>query len=139
MVHRFLLHLDMPRDAGKPRAIRKSRIQQQSQPMNHSNPDPRPNHHEDHYSLKKLPKLVSFSYAAPGARRVTLIGDFNDWQPDAFPMKRQPDGSWTLQIPLNHGSHHYQFLVDGKPVLDPAAMGIARDESDQKVSRVEVL
>jgi len=35
-------------------------------------------------------------------------------------MKRQPDGAWLLQVQLNHGHHHYRFLVDGKTVLDPA-------------------
>jgi 1,4-alpha-glucan branching enzyme len=107
--------------------------------MNHSNPDPRLNHHEEPYSTKKLPLMVNFTYAAPAARRVTLVGDFNDWQPDAFPMKRHPDGTWSFQVPLNHGAHHYQFLVDGKPTLDPKAMGVARNESDEKVSLVEVL
>jgi 1,4-alpha-glucan branching enzyme len=111
--------------------------------MNYSNPAPHPNNnhhnHEDHYSAKKLPQMVSFVCAAPAARRVTLVGDFNDWHPESFPMKRHTDGNWLLQIPLNHGAHHYQFLVDGKPVLDPKALGVARDESDQKVSLVQVV
>jgi 1,4-alpha-glucan branching enzyme len=109
--------------------------------MNHSSPAPRPNDpfNLEHYSAKKLAKMVNFTCAAPAARRVTLVGDFNDWQPEAFPMKRHPDGNWLLQIPLNHGAHHYQFLVDGKPVLDPVAQRVARNESDQKVSLVEVL
>jgi len=34
-------------------------------------------------------------------------------------MRRQPDGGWVLQVPLHHGHHLYQFLVDGTPVLDP--------------------
>ena len=112
--------------------------------MNHSNPAPHQNNnhhnnHEDHYSAKKLPQMVSFICAAPAARRVTLVGDFNDWHPESFPMKRHTDGTWLLQIPLNHGAHHYQFLVDGKPVLDPHALGVARNESDQKVSLVQVI
>jgi 1,4-alpha-glucan branching enzyme len=109
--------------------------------MNQPNPAPR-NHshlHPEHYSAKLLPKLINFVCVAPLARRVTLVGDFNDWQPEAFPMKRQPDGNWALQIALGYGAHHYQFLVDGKPVLDPTAQGVARNESDEKVSLVEVV
>ncbi len=49
-------------------------------------------------------------------------------------MKRQPDGAWLIQVLLNHGHHHYQFLVDGKPTLDPAAYGIARNLFGEKVS-----
>jgi 1,4-alpha-glucan branching enzyme len=109
--------------------------------MNHSNPAPHSHGHPhpEHYSAKLLPKPVNFVCVAPLARRVTLVGDFNDWQPDAFPMKRQPDGNWHLQIPLGYGAHHYQFLVDGKPVLDPTAQRVARNESDEKVSLVEVV
>ncbi len=113
--------------------------------MNHSNPDSHANHnhhnhnHEDHYSAKKLPQMISFVCAAPAARQVTLVGDFNDWHPESFPMKRHTDGTWLLQIPLGRGDHHYQFLVDGKPVLDPKALGVARDESDQKVSLLQVI
>jgi len=53
-------------------------------------------------------------------------------------MKRQPDGGWHLQIPLNHGHHHYLFLVDGKPMLDPRAQGVARNEQNEKVSLLAV-
>jgi hypothetical protein len=53
-------------------------------------------------------------------------------------MKQRPDGAWYLQTPLSHGHHHYQFLVDGKPVLDPRAQGVARNEKGEKVSLVSV-
>jgi 1,4-alpha-glucan branching enzyme len=51
-------------------------------------------------------------------------------------MKRQADGCWHVQLPLRAGYHHYQFLVDGKPMLDPQARGVARDEQDEKVSLI---
>jgi 1,4-alpha-glucan branching enzyme len=69
---------------------------------------------------------------------VTLAGDFNDWDPGALPLKRQPDGTWTGQVTLGHGHHHYHFLIDGKPALDPRAQGVARNEQNQKVSLVAV-
>ena len=53
-------------------------------------------------------------------------------------MQRQADGSWHLQVPLYHGHHHYHFLVDGKPALDPRAMGIARNEKNERVSLIAV-
>src|SRR5579862_3372865 len=92
----------------------------------------------DRYSAKKMAKPVNFVCTATAAHSVSLIGDFNDWDPNAHPLKRQPDGAWTVQIPLNHGHHHYQFLVDGKPTLDPRAQGIARNEKNEKVSLVAV-
>jgi 1,4-alpha-glucan branching enzyme len=85
-----------------------------------------------------MAKPVNFICQAPDAKAVTLVGDFNDWDPAAYPMKRQPDGAWLIQIPLNHGHHHYQFLIDGKATLDPRAQGIARNEQNEKVSLISV-
>ena len=92
----------------------------------------------DRYSARKMTKPVNFICAAPEAKQVFLLGDFNNWNPTAHPMNRQPDGAWLLQVPLNHGHHHYRFLVDGKPVLDPRAQGIARDQKGEKVSLIAV-
>jgi 1,4-alpha-glucan branching enzyme len=106
--------------------------------MHHSNShSPQRNGHE-RYSAKKMQKPINFICIAPSAQKVALVGDFNDWDPTAFPMKRQIDGNWLIQIPLHHGHHHYQFLVDGKPMLDPKAQGIARNEKDEKVSLIAV-
>jgi len=92
----------------------------------------------DRYSAKRMSKPVNFICVAPEAKEVHLLGDFNNWNPTAHPMKRQPDGGWLLQVPLHHGHHHYRFLVDGKPVLDPRAQGIARDQKGEKVSLIAV-
>ncbi|HEY6166596.1 MAG TPA: isoamylase early set domain-containing protein [Verrucomicrobiae bacterium] len=98
----------------------------------------RPPHSPNHYSPRKTVKPVSFIYLAPDAQRVSVMGDFNDWDPDAFPMKRHVDGSWQAQVPLPHGAHHYLFVIDGHPVLDPRAQGNARNEQGGKVSMVLV-
>ena len=90
------------------------------------------------YSAKRMAKPVNFICAAPGAKAVFLVGDFNDWHPASHPMKRQPDGAWLLQVHLPHGHHHYRYLVDGKPTLDPRAQGVARDHQGHKVSLIAV-
>ena len=88
------------------------------------------------YSAKNSIKAVNFFCAAPHAKTVELAGDFNLWQ--AFPMQRSYDGWWVAQLQLCHGHNHYRFLVDGKPMLDPQATGIARDEHNEKVSLIAV-
>jgi 1,4-alpha-glucan branching enzyme len=93
---------------------------------------------KDRYSAKNMAKPVNFFCAAPEAKHVSLVGDFNDWEPDSHPMAQQADGSWHLVVSLNHGHHHYQFLVDGKPTLDPRANGIARNEKNERVSLLAV-
>ncbi len=90
------------------------------------------------YSAKNIIKPVPFIYLAPEAREVFVTGDFNDWDFAAHPMQRMPDGAWRAEIPLNHGHHHYLFVVDGKLTLDPRAQGIARNDRDEKVSLVAV-
>ena len=100
--------------------------------------DVRPFFAPDRYSARKMVKPVNFICVAPEARRVCLIGDFNGWNRESHPMKRQPDGSWLVQIPLHHGHHHYVFLVDGKAVLDPRAQGIARNPQGERVSLMAV-
>jgi len=93
---------------------------------------------KDRYSARRMAKPINFVCVAPGAKQVSLIGGFNEWQPEAHPMKRQPDGAWMVQVPLNHGHHHYVFWVDGKRVLDPRANGIARNEKNERVSLVAI-
>ncbi len=77
----------------------------------------------------RLPEhsVAFFLCSAPQAKSVSLIGDFNDWQPAARPRQRMPDGCWTTRLELRHGSHRYLFLVDGQPVLDPRAHGLVRE------------
>jgi 1,4-alpha-glucan branching enzyme len=93
--------------------------------------------HEKPYSAKKVIKPVPFMYIGE-AESVYVIGDFNDWDPTAHPMKHHVDGAWRVNIPIPHGHHHYMFLVDGKAILDPRSHGIARNERNEKVSLLAV-
>ena len=86
------------------------------------------------YNAQRNLHHANFFCQAPAAKQVTLVGDFNGWDPNAIPMTRQPDGRWTASVELSHGDHQYFFLVDGKRVLDPSATGTARDEHNQPVS-----
>ena len=110
----------------------------QMQTLHTMRSSPSHNSHPNRYSARNMAKPVNFFYAAPEAQSVALVGDFNDWRPHVHPMQQQADGSWHLQIPLHHGHHHYSFLVDGKPMLDPRAMGIARNEKNERVSLIAV-
>jgi len=90
------------------------------------------------YSARTTTKPVNFYCAAPSAQSVYLMGDFNGWNPASHPMRRRDDGCWFIEVQLPHGHHRYQFLVDGKPVLDPQGTGLARDERNERVSLVAV-
>jgi 1,4-alpha-glucan branching enzyme len=90
------------------------------------------------YSAKKMLKPVNFVCLAPDAISVSLVGDFNEWDMQAHPMRRQPDGAWLLQVPLHHGHHQYRFVVDGEPQLDPHASGVTRNHAGERVSLLAV-
>ena len=81
---------------------------------------------------------VNFICAAPQAQSVSLVGDFNGWNPASHPMSRAPDGGWLLLVELAHGHHRYAFLVDGSLTLDPRAQGITRNDKGERVSLVPV-
>ena len=82
--------------------------------------------------------LVDFFCRAPQAQSVALVGDFNGWAPTAHPMTRMPDGGWVIRLELPHGHHQYLFLVDGKPTLDPNAMGKVHNERNETVSLIAI-
>lgn len=89
------------------------------------------------YSAKNMSKPVNFVCRAPAAKNVVLAGDFNNWNRESHPMARQPDGAWAIQVSLHHGHHRYHFVVDGQPVLDPRAQGVA-ETGGRKVSLMAV-
>jgi hypothetical protein len=64
---------------------------------------------------------VRFVYVAPGAAKVSVVGDFNQWNASAMPLRRLSDGTWIVDVPLSPGVYAYAFLVDGKIEVDPVA------------------
>jgi hypothetical protein len=53
------------------------------------------------------------------AKTIYLAGDFNDWNPSSFAMKKQGD-EWVFSVHLSTGKHRYKFIVDGKWIIDPS-------------------
>jgi hypothetical protein len=72
---------------------------------------------------------VRFSLVAPSAVRVTLVGDFNGWNPAGLPMRRSQNGdAWEVEVGLAPGRYTYAFVVDGHIARDPAAAETAHDD-----------
>jgi 1,4-alpha-glucan branching enzyme len=52
--------------------------------------------------------------AVKGAKRVNIVGDFNDWSIEANPMKQLRSGEFTLILYLKPGREYkFRYLVDG--------------------------
>jgi 1,4-alpha-glucan branching enzyme len=90
------------------------------------------------YGAHHSTRAVNFICHAPQAQAVSLVGDFNHWKPSANPLTQLPDRAWTIRVDLKHGHHRYAFLVDGHLTLDPQAMGITRNDQNERVSLVAV-
>ncbi|MDH5561361.1 MAG: isoamylase early set domain-containing protein [Deltaproteobacteria bacterium] len=49
------------------------------------------------------------------AKSVSLVGEFNNWDTKATPMKKLKNGSFTIGIQLNtEKEYQYRYLIDGK-------------------------
>jgi len=71
---------------------------------------------------------VQFVFVAPKARRVAVVGDFNDWDLVASPLTAA-GGVWSGQLDVPFGRHDYAFVVDGERwVRDPNAPQAPADE-----------
>jgi hypothetical protein len=65
---------------------------------------------------------TQFVFESTEAKKVSVVGEFNDWEVDELPMTRVRDGVWTTTVPLAPGRHVYAFVVDGTLlVADPRA------------------
>jgi 1,4-alpha-glucan branching enzyme len=56
---------------------------------------------------------VAFVVLAPNARRVSVVGDFNYWNPRRHPMRVRGSGYWELFIPRAKPGDHYKFDIIG--------------------------
>ena len=70
--------------------------------------------------------VMTFVFVTHGATSVSLVGDFNQWNADATPMRRiENSNAWTVTVPLSAGRHLYSFYAVGKDgekfLADPTA------------------
>ena len=57
-------------------------------------------------------QVVYLGYLAPQARRVSVVGPFNRWQPELAALERTASGWWHGLLLLPPGVHVYRFWVD---------------------------
>jgi len=53
--------------------------------------------------------------AAPKAREITIVGDFNNWDKEATLLKKLENGDFTITLELDPGKEYrFRYLIDGK-------------------------
>jgi len=81
---------------------------------------------------------LQFVLVAPQAASVSLVGDFNDWDPARSPMQTA-HGIWATALRLAPGRYRYAFLVNGVEWrADPGAPRAKDDEFGTPSSVVTV-
>jgi 1,4-alpha-glucan branching enzyme len=65
-------------------------------------------------------KNVQFEFLAPHAREVYVVGNFNNWDARANPMKKDKNGMWKTTLSLKPDKYEYRFFIDGNWENDPA-------------------
>ncbi|WP_027137712.1 isoamylase early set domain-containing protein [Gaetbulibacter saemankumensis] len=65
---------------------------------------------------------VTFSILAEDAKKVSLVGSFNEWNEKATPLKKLKSGLFKGTVDLDKDSaYEFKYLVDGTYVNDDAA------------------
>lgn len=67
---------------------------------------------------------VQFRFYRPQAVRASVAGTFNGWQPGMVPMRKGPDGWWTVTLEFAPGIHQFRYVADGQWYTDFAAQGV---------------
>ena len=73
--------------------------------------------------LKSKPVCkVTFSIEAEEAKKVSVVGSFNEWNAKKAPLKKLKNGTFKGTIDLDKdNSYEFKYLVDGEYVNDSAA------------------
>lgn len=80
-----------------------------------------------HGAQGRLP--VRFAVEAPEAVHVSIVGDFNGWNPAGLPLHRLADGrTWEVEVGLTPGRYAYAFVVDGRLARDSSAAESGADD-----------
>lgn len=57
-------------------------------------------------------KEIEFTFYAPEVKEVFLGGDFNSWDPQTLPMRKDTQGVWRTKLKLPAGRYQYKFFID---------------------------
>jgi 1,4-alpha-glucan branching enzyme len=77
---------------------------------------------------------LSFVFRGSPGRRVSIVGDFNNWDPFMDPMDEISPGSYSVTLRVSAGEHWYYFFSDGRRILDRYNAQTGRDPDGVTVS-----
>ncbi|WP_339841232.1 isoamylase early set domain-containing protein [uncultured Maribacter sp.] len=65
---------------------------------------------------------VTFTVPAKEAKKVAVVGDFNNWSPKTSALKKLKNGTFkgTIELPKEN-SYEFKYLVDGEYINEAEA------------------
>jgi len=63
-------------------------------------------------ATQKPGRKVEFTFYAPEVGEVYLTGEFNQWNTQSLPMKKDKKGVWKTEIRLIPGCYEYKYFAD---------------------------
>jgi len=61
---------------------------------------------------------LTFVFQGNPGRRVSLVGDFNNWDPFMDLLDETTPGTYSITLCVSAGEHWYYFFSDGRRILD---------------------
>lgn len=91
----------------------------------------------------RTPNCVKVSFALPldvAPKSVSVVGDFNDWDPAAHPLRKRSNGTRSVTIDLTEGSTvQFKYLAeDGDWFPERDADGVVVNEWGEVNSRLDL-
>lgn len=86
------------------------------------------------YPLWLEKDVYLFKYENLNAGNVSLVGDFNNWNPYSTPMTNSGAGEFSASVRLKPGMHSYCFVVDDDWKADPNNLNQFSDRTGAIIS-----
>jgi len=90
--------------------------------------------------VKVLPDgRIRFTHRSAPGNSVSLVGDFNRWDPFLTPVPESPvyPGVYSVTLTLPDEAKYYRYVLNGKEITDPENPRIARNGLGESVSVIE--
>ena len=81
----------------------------------------------------EMVKKTEFTLSTPRAQKVSIAGDFNQWNPSSHPLQQDIKGTWRVSLDLKPGKYEYRFLLDGECKMIPIVILSLRTLSARQI------
>ena len=76
-------------------------------------------------SYSKTGQVCRVTFRLPAeveAESISVLGDFNEWEPEAHPLKARKNGTFSTTVSLASGqAYRFRYLADGQHWLNDDA------------------